>query len=177
MGKVHALQRGLEKSTGEWVLFADADVIFEPETFRRVIALSIRDKLDHFSPLPDLSIDSLMGNFVFACSLRYIALSQRPWQANDPEKSDAIGTGAFNLVRRDFWLKTEGFEWLKMEVADDIGLAYLVSISGGRSRFFLARALVRVPWYPTLFDSIKGLEKMHLLKWLNSMSSKASWQA
>jgi cellulose synthase/poly-beta-1,6-N-acetylglucosamine synthase-like glycosyltransferase len=159
LGKVHALQRGLEKAQGEWVLFADADVIFEPGTFRRVVALSIRDKLDHFSLLPDLSSGSPMANFVIACSLRYIALSQRPWYANDPEKEDAIGTGAFNLVRRDFWLKTKGFEWLKMEVADDIGLAYLISISGGRSRFFLARALVRVPWYPTLSDCIKGLEK------------------
>src|SRR5262245_58393739 len=38
LGKNHALQLGADRSQGEWLLFTDADVIFEPTALRRAIA-------------------------------------------------------------------------------------------------------------------------------------------
>ena len=35
LGKVHALQKGVEISRGEWILISDADVHFMPGTLRR----------------------------------------------------------------------------------------------------------------------------------------------
>src|SRR5438445_3754025 len=35
LGKPHALQKAYEASTGEWLLFTDADVRFKPDVLRR----------------------------------------------------------------------------------------------------------------------------------------------
>lgn len=159
LGKVHALHKGFERADGEWVVFADADVHFDVGLFKKAISVVIQDRLVHLSVLPDLSSSSFAASCVVACALRGIAVSTKPWSANDPDNDSAIGGGAFNLVRRDFWAKTEGFEWLRMEVADDIALALQVSNHGGRSRFFLALDMIKVPWYPTYSDAVRGLEK------------------
>ena len=42
LGKPHALQKGYEASTGEWLLFTDADVRFKPDVLRRAVTLAKR---------------------------------------------------------------------------------------------------------------------------------------
>src|ERR1700722_3655204 len=51
LGKPNALQRAFEKSTGEWLVFTDADVHFAPDLLRRSIALAQREKWDHLTLL------------------------------------------------------------------------------------------------------------------------------
>ena len=65
----------------------------------------------------------------------------------------------FNLVRKEAFLKTLGFEWLKMEVADDIGLGLMMKESGAISHFYTAFEDVQVEWYPSLSSVVHGLEK------------------
>ncbi len=47
LGKPHALQQAYEASSGEWLLFTDADVRFKPDVVRRAIAMATERKLDH----------------------------------------------------------------------------------------------------------------------------------
>ena len=49
MGKPHALQKAYEASSGEWLLFTDADVRFKADVPRRAMALVTERKLDHLS--------------------------------------------------------------------------------------------------------------------------------
>src|SRR6266446_3909792 len=49
LGKPHALQKGYEISTGNWLLFTDADVRFKPDVLRRAITLAKQRGLDHLT--------------------------------------------------------------------------------------------------------------------------------
>ena len=52
LGKNHALHRAACQATGDWLLFADADISFEPSTLRRAIGYSQYFNLEHLAATP-----------------------------------------------------------------------------------------------------------------------------
>jgi cellulose synthase/poly-beta-1,6-N-acetylglucosamine synthase-like glycosyltransferase len=159
LGKVHALQRGLERARGELVLFTDADIHFAPGALRRAIAWVEDRRLDHLAVLAEVRQSSFWVGVCLWSAFRGIVTLARPWEAMDPRSTKAIGTGAFNLVRRAAFERTPGFEWLRLEVADDIGLGLMMKRSGGRPGLVLGRGQVLSEAYPKLADAVRGLEK------------------
>ena len=159
LGKVHALQRGVERASGDFILFTDADIHFAPGVLRRAIAWSEAERLDHLAVLAEVTSPSLWVAACVAASSRGLIGLARPWEATDPRSAKAIGTGAFNLVRRSAFERTPGFEWLRLEVADDIGLGLMMKRWGGRPGLLIGRGQVRHETYATLIDAVRGLEK------------------
>ncbi len=159
LGKVHALARGLEKSSGEWVLFTDADVHFEVGALRRAVAWSVREGQDHLSLLPRVPLSNFLLGISIAATLRSLMLMARMWEANDPKSMRGMGVGAFNLVRREALDASPGLEWLKLEVADDVGMGIMMKRLAGRSRLLVGGGLIHVEWYLDLRSAIRGLEK------------------
>jgi cellulose synthase/poly-beta-1,6-N-acetylglucosamine synthase-like glycosyltransferase len=49
LGKPHALQKAFDVSSGEWLLFTDADVSLKPDLLRRAMALAEQQNLDHLT--------------------------------------------------------------------------------------------------------------------------------
>jgi glycosyltransferase involved in cell wall biosynthesis len=159
LGKVHALQRGVELADGAWVLFADADVRLAPGSLRRAVACAEERRLDHLAVLAQVVLRSFAVGACHGAVFRGILALARPWEAADPASEKAIGTGAFNLVRRAAFDRTPGFEWLRLEVADDIGLGLMMKRSGARPGLMLGRGQVIVEWYRTWAEAVRGLEK------------------
>ncbi len=132
LGKVHALQRGVERAKGAWLLFTDADVHFAPGTLRRAVACAEERQLDHLAVAAQVILRSFWTGVCHGSAMRGIVALARPWEVMDPRSKKAIGTGAFNLVRRSVFDRTPGFGWLKLEVADDIGLGLMMKRAGAR---------------------------------------------
>lgn len=160
LGKVHALSRGYERSRGELVLFTDADVHYQkPDVLRRAVALAVARRLDHVCCLPDLRSGSFwQAAAVDAFGIGFFA-NLRVHELVDPESERYVGVGAFNLVRRAALERSEGLEWLRMEVGDDVGLGFLLRRAKGRAGLWLAASEIGVLWYPSLREMSRGLEK------------------
>ena len=159
LGKVHALHHASVQATGEWLLFTDADIHFSKDCLRRSLVYAMHNGLDHLALLPKMTSRSMWARFAIVSALRAILVAVKPWNVNDPTQSEGVGVGAFNLVRRAAFEQTAGFEWFKMDVADDVALGQLMKNATGQSHVLIAHQDVEVEWYPSVKKVFLGLEK------------------
>jgi len=159
LGKLHALHRGTELASGEWLLYSDADVHFEPGVLERAVALAEADGLDQLAVLPFI----ISSSFALTATLISFAvtfmLMVRPHRVGRPGSKVFIGVGAFNLIRRRGFDRTPGFEWLKMEIGDDVGLGKMIVEHGGKAGWRLGGDQLTIVWYEDVASLIRGLEK------------------
>jgi glycosyltransferase involved in cell wall biosynthesis len=159
LGKVHALDRGCAAADGQWLLLTDADVHFSPGVLRRVIAWSVYRQLDHLAAAPEIWPSGLLLDAAVSAFLRSFCIGMRIWAVENPRSGAYIGVGAFNLLRREAFERTAGFEWLRLEVADDVGVGLLMKRSGARCGVLNAVGHVGLHWYSSLSKMLVGAEK------------------
>jgi cellulose synthase/poly-beta-1,6-N-acetylglucosamine synthase-like glycosyltransferase len=159
LGKNHAMHLGAARSDGEWLLFADADIVFEPTTLRRAIGYVQQHKLDHLSAYPDARLPHWLLNAFIVTFAMMFTVFVRPWQVRNPKSRAYIGIGAFNLVRAEAYRAVGGHEPIRMRPDDDLKLGHLLKKNGYRSDVVNGLGCVIVEWYSTLGELIRGFEK------------------
>ncbi len=151
LGKPHAMavaaSHAMATQRPQYLLFTDADVIFDPQAIRRSLAEAVVTNADHFVTFPT----PLIKTFGEGVLLGYLGVMgvwvTRPWKASDPKaKRDSIGIGAFNLLRTEAYEKLGGFESLRMEILEDLMLARNVKLAGLRQRVAIAPGMVSLHW-------------------------------
>jgi hypothetical protein len=102
---------------------------------------------DHFVVFPTLIIHR-WDEAALISFFQVIGLwASRPWRVgNKRSKRDAVGIGAFNLLRTSAYRSLGGFEALRMEIVEDLALARRVKESGLAQRVAFGRDLVSVHW-------------------------------
>jgi glycosyltransferase involved in cell wall biosynthesis len=159
LGKTHALQKASEATGARWVLFTDADVVFEPSSLRKAVAFAESERLDHVTVGPEIPTES-PGERIFLMMFGLLfALNAPLGRLEDPGSRVHAGIGAFNLVRAEALRAIGGFEHLKLSVDDDMRLARALKYAGYRTRLLLGRGSVSVRWNVGLGGLIRGLEK------------------
>ena len=159
LGKPHALARGLQEADGEWVLFSDADVRFAPDTLALAVGLAVRQNVDHLTAFPDLLGGTFWLRVAAGTFGAHLLAGLHLKKLRDPNSSHSMGVGAFNLVRSSLLARTPGFSWLRMEVADDLGLAQMIKDAGGKTMVVSGHGQVGLAWYHHVPAMIRGLEK------------------
>jgi hypothetical protein len=159
LGKVHALQKGVEVATGEWLLFSDADVIVGPGMLGKAVAHCEAEDYDLLALVPEFRSRSGVVDVLWAIFMRVIAMVISPAAVRDPTSKAAMGSGGFTLVRRSTFDATAGFDHLRLETADDVSLGAMVKGTGGRCDFMNGRGAASVSIYGSLGDFYRGVEK------------------
>jgi glycosyltransferase involved in cell wall biosynthesis len=160
LGKVHALHQGVKLAKGEWYLFSDADITFEPEMLRSAVNYAKSQQVQHLTCIPEAELYNdfwldvtCIGFLLLFCN------SARIPDINQNKGKNAIGLGAFNLVEASAFNQTKGFEWLKMEPADDMGVGLMLKQRGVKTRVADGIGLMKFSWYQNLNQAFSGLEK------------------
>lgn len=159
LGKVNALERGLSLTNSEWILFSDADVHFTPNALKNAVAYCMKDRLDFLTAIPDVVTRSPLLQIVIAQLFHQASLFLKLHKINNPSHRACYGQGAFMLLRRSVYLRSERMEWLKMEVVDDTGLALLMRRAGARMAAVAGLDQIEIEWYPSLKAFFRGIEK------------------
>ncbi len=159
LGKVHALQRGFEKATGEWLLFSDGDVVVKKGTLRRAVGFCEQQGIDHLALVPSFQSGSFLMDGAWAVFLRGLIAMADPAKVRDPSSKVVLGSGGFNLVRRSAFAATKGFPHLRMETADDVALASIVKKAGGRVEMIDGSKHATLANYRSIGELMRGIEK------------------
>jgi glycosyltransferase involved in cell wall biosynthesis len=160
LGKVHALHQGVKLAKGEWYLFSDADILFEPDMLRLAVHYAQSQQVQHLTCIPEAELyNDFWVDVTCFGSLLLFCNSARIPDINQDKGNNAIGLGAFNLVEARAFNQTKGFEWLKMEPADDMGVGFMLKQHGVKTRVADGLGLMNFAWYQNLSQAFSGLEK------------------
>jgi Glycosyl transferase family 2 len=159
LGKPHALQQAYERSSGEWLVFTDADVHFRPDLLRRSIALAEKRGWDHMTLLGAPKTFTPMEKTVMTFFGLAFVIGTRPWRASNRDTTGYNGVGAFQLIRRGAYEQIGTHRRLAMEVIDDMKLGKLVKEAGLHSGVAKGGDAVTVHWHAGLRNTIRGTTK------------------
>jgi len=164
LGKTHAMavaaREAMAKYDPEYLLFTDADVIFRADAIRRSVAQAVTSNADHFVLMPTLTVKTA-GEAMVLSYLQVMGLwAVRPWRVADARaKRDAIGVGAFNLVRAAAYQQVGGFDAAPMEILEDLYLGRRIKRAGLRQRVAIGPGMVSVHWAAGAMGIVRGLTK------------------
>lgn len=159
LGKPYALQRAYERSSGEWLVFTDADVHFAPDLLQRTIALAEARGFEHVTLLGRAKMFTFGEKIAMTFFGVAILAGTRPWSAHDTHSQGYSGVGAFQMVRRSAYEKMGTHRRLAMEVIDDMKLGKLAKEAGVRSAAAKAGDAVSVHWHAGVGNMIRGTTK------------------
>lgn len=159
LGKNHALHRGTELARGEFLLFTDADILFERSTLARAMTLVVHERLDHLALIfRNIARGLLLGAMIVDAGGGLFFLF-KPWKVADPRSKNFVGVGAFNLIRKSVYDQIDGHARIRMHPIDDIMLGKMIKQSGYRQECLTGYDFLTVHWYASPRQMIQGLMK------------------
>ena len=100
-----------------------------------------------------------MIDAIWTVFMRGMLVMIDPRAVRSPRSKVAMGSGAFNLVRRETLDRTPGLEHLRLETGDDVALGLRVKRAGGRVAFMDGSRHISVPMYRSVGGFVRGIEK------------------
>lgn len=159
LGKNHALYRGYEASSEEWLLFTDADVKFEKATLRKAMQYVLQNNIDHLTALPEVTSRSSLFKSVMNTFALMLDVKLRPWDVPNPSSKTSMGVGAFNLMKRTAYEKAGTHQVISLRPDDDLKLGERVKHAGFRQEVVYGEGELSLQWYTSLGQFINGLMK------------------
>lgn len=160
LGKPWACDRAGRATTGDWLLFIDADVRLAPEAVSRALGYASRNALDALSGFGTLE-HSTLGDRVMQPVVAGLLLAGNDLRAvNDPAQPEkALANGQFILIRREVWLALGGHGAVRGDVLDDVGMARALKRAGRVYHLVFMRHLFVCRMYDSLGALWRGWRK------------------
>ena len=158
LGKLWACQQLAEKSSGDYLVFVDADVRLSDYAVAN--SISKMGNWDFISPYPR-QLTSGFVQKIFQPLLQWSWLSSVPLLIAQKYsiKSMAVANGQFLIIKRDAYFKSGAHAGIKTEVLDDLMLARNLLKQGYKGGVAEASNIATCHMYKNKMELFKGYQK------------------
>jgi len=163
LGKCNAMQQGAAGATGDYLLFTDADILHMPGCFTTVLNVMKTKPYDFISVFPLFENRSFWENVNVPIYFFGMAKMLATPGLEDPDSPNAVASGALMLIRTKVFRDIGGFEGVKTEMADDVGMARLLKARHYRVGYRLGPECLQVRLFKNNRDAFWGTTKNILL--------------
>jgi hypothetical protein len=119
-----------------------------------------REKLDFMTLIEDSEFEGyLEPSYLLLFGIFLIFFTARPWLLHKPGGKNFMGNGAYLLIRRDAYEKTQGHQALRLEVVEDMRMGLLMRSRGYKCGTAVGLDRIQRRWQPGFFAIFKGLLK------------------
>jgi glycosyltransferase involved in cell wall biosynthesis len=181
-GKVHAIWsavQGVESARqADYLLFADADTIFDQRCVSACVAYLEERRLDLFSLLSTLTTERWFEKIVQPVAAMELVYQFPLTRCNAPDARRPFANGQFMLFRADAYRKVGGHAAVKDELLEDIALARRVTELGLAPGVALADGLLRCRMYPDWQAFRRGWKRIYTesAKRRSSRLRRSAWR-
>lgn len=159
LGKANAMQYGSAKATGDYLVFTDADILHAPTCFASALTVMQQHTYDFFSFSPLWTNESVWEHMnIPIYFVGFIKLMSLPGIDN-PASPNALASGAFMAIKTTVFHETGGFEGVKGDMFDDVGLARFLKANQYRVSYWFAPACSQVRLFKNAHDAFWGTTK------------------
>ena len=160
MGKQWACQQLLEKASGEYVLYVDADTWHHPAAVRDGASAMIAGQLDLLSAIPH-EVTGTFGELLTVPEGIWALFAVLPlWLAFHTKTPFLVSAnGQYMMFRTSSLKRISGFERVRSNAIDDLALARLVKASGMKWRLMDGTGRVNCRMYEGLHECVEGYSK------------------
>ncbi len=159
LGKPYALHQAYKRTRGEYLLFTDADPVFEPHALTSAMHMMLERDIDLLTLMPRAVFGSFWERTVQPVVFGFIVALTRFKKINSPEYPHAMGFGAFLLFRKRAYQQFGGHVRVKGEVLEDVVLARCVKRDGSKLLVADAKLLFSIRMYHSLGEIWRGWRK------------------
>jgi len=164
-GKCNAARTGARVAMAagaEYLLFTDADVLFDPQLVQSAVALALREESDLLSALSTLtskSWEELVVQPVASLNLVRMHPTDLVNRAINPR---AFANGQFMLFTRAIYEAIGGHDAVSDDLLEDIAFARLVKSNGGRGIMVNSDRMLVVSMYDSLSSMREGWKRIFI---------------
>lgn len=158
-GKAFALATAAPQTSGEWLLFTDADTEHLPGSLAALLEIAEQRGADLLSVSPGEETPTWWEKSVIPLVYVKLAGLYRFEDVSDPSSPAAAANGQYLLVRRETYQRVGGHEAVRAAILEDVELARRIKAAGGRLVFLPGAAWVRTRMYSTFREMWCGWTK------------------
>lgn len=160
VGKSWPCWRGFLETTGEYLLFVDADSKFEKTVVEHSILYAVQNSFDIFSLSPRVTFHGVWAKAVLPLITGAINLLYPMTKVNDRNSKRAYVFGTYFLIRRIVYEKTGGHSKVRNEIVEDAAVGRLVKSAGYSLRIETGTNFLSTEWESDGNAIFNGLERV-----------------
>ena len=161
-GKCHAASRGAAIATGDWLVFTDADVHFDPDAIRAAVAISQAEDIDLLSAFTNLTGHAWYHVVVQPPAAVTLLRMFPPDRVNNENRPRSFANGQFMAFPRATYERLGGHEAVRGSVLEDLAFAAAVHEIDGRIRVVRAEEMIVTDMYASLEAMLLGWRRIYI---------------